>query len=446
MIFLIILVMIIIITCHSFAVEFYTRPNGRINLRVNNYNFYKHLKTIGTAYRWSCTFYGSKKRCKAHLIIDENLQVLKANIAHNHIIGKSKKKRKGKKTKPALKIRTKNKVENSNEETEVSSGTTMEITNLDLKQVQDFSPTDALVVLDNKNIEAGEKDDKEKMVSVTEKVSKIDTTEIRSEGDLPNTKIEVEMRTVTATKVTNIEFKQVHDVNSPNALIVLDDDNLETVKNKGIDKIMTKTKTGSKKSKTGITSKEDSVDTNIEAGVTSVMTTEVTNIKSKQEQDVNSPDTLIVLDDDVTETDERKGNKKRLIVSKKDSKIDKTKIRSKKDSDKAEIETAELHVTTTEVTNVEFNQMQDVNSPDAFIILDDDNLDTDNSKCKEKRKKTEKDGSKKDRTDISLKEDSDNTKIKADVPIVTRTNDMNVDLIQVHNVDSPDEPIVLDDD
>ncbi|CAB3250315.1 unnamed protein product [Arctia plantaginis] len=66
------------------AIEFYLRPNGRINLRLNNFTFYKHLKARSNAHRWSCTAYGSKWKCKAHLIITDTLEVLKANILHSH--------------------------------------------------------------------------------------------------------------------------------------------------------------------------------------------------------------------------------------------------------------------------------------------------------------------------------------------------------------------------
>ncbi|CAG9580026.1 unnamed protein product [Danaus chrysippus] len=64
--------------------EFYLRPNGRINLRLNNFTFYKHLKARSNAHRWSCTAYGSKWKCKAHLIITDKLEVLKANVSHSH--------------------------------------------------------------------------------------------------------------------------------------------------------------------------------------------------------------------------------------------------------------------------------------------------------------------------------------------------------------------------
>ncbi|KAF9404618.1 hypothetical protein HW555_014248 [Spodoptera exigua] len=66
------------------AMEFYLRPSGRINLRLNNFTFYKHLKARSNAHRWSCTAYGSKWKCKAHLIITDRLEVLKANIFHSH--------------------------------------------------------------------------------------------------------------------------------------------------------------------------------------------------------------------------------------------------------------------------------------------------------------------------------------------------------------------------
>ncbi|CAH2040220.1 unnamed protein product, partial [Iphiclides podalirius] len=66
------------------TVEFYLRPSGRINLRLNNFTFYKHLKARTNAHRWSCTAYGSKWKCKAHLIITDKLEVLKANLAHSH--------------------------------------------------------------------------------------------------------------------------------------------------------------------------------------------------------------------------------------------------------------------------------------------------------------------------------------------------------------------------
>lgn len=67
-----------------FTVEFYLRPNGRINLRLNNFTFYKHLKARNNAHRWSCTAYGSKWKCKAHLIITDKLEVLKAMVSHSH--------------------------------------------------------------------------------------------------------------------------------------------------------------------------------------------------------------------------------------------------------------------------------------------------------------------------------------------------------------------------
>ncbi|XP_045514794.1 uncharacterized protein LOC123708238 [Pieris brassicae] len=66
------------------TLEFYLRPNGRINLRLNNFTFYKHLKARTNAHRWSCTAYGSKWKCKAHLIITDKLEVLKASINHSH--------------------------------------------------------------------------------------------------------------------------------------------------------------------------------------------------------------------------------------------------------------------------------------------------------------------------------------------------------------------------
>ncbi|XP_028174322.1 uncharacterized protein LOC114362936 [Ostrinia furnacalis] len=70
--------------------EFYLRPSGRINLRLNNFTFYKHLKARTNAHRWSCTAYGSKWKCKAHLIITDKLEVLKANITHSHPPSKKK--------------------------------------------------------------------------------------------------------------------------------------------------------------------------------------------------------------------------------------------------------------------------------------------------------------------------------------------------------------------
>lgn len=65
-------------------VEFYLRPSGRINLRLNEFTFYQHLKARSNAHRWSCTAYGSKWKCKAHLIITDKLEVLKANLVHSH--------------------------------------------------------------------------------------------------------------------------------------------------------------------------------------------------------------------------------------------------------------------------------------------------------------------------------------------------------------------------
>lgn len=75
----------------SSTVEFYLRPNGRVNLRLNNFTFYKHLKARTNAHRWSCTAYGSKWKCRAHLIITDKLEVLKANTAHSHPPSKIKK-------------------------------------------------------------------------------------------------------------------------------------------------------------------------------------------------------------------------------------------------------------------------------------------------------------------------------------------------------------------
>ncbi|XP_063539570.1 uncharacterized protein LOC134748723 [Cydia strobilella] len=74
----------------SFTVEFYLRPNGRINLRLNDFTFYKHLKARTNAHRWSCTAYGSKWKCKAHLVITDKLEVLKANVTHSHPPSKKK--------------------------------------------------------------------------------------------------------------------------------------------------------------------------------------------------------------------------------------------------------------------------------------------------------------------------------------------------------------------
>ncbi|KAL0831842.1 hypothetical protein ABMA28_001372 [Loxostege sticticalis] len=68
----------------TLRLEFYLRPSGRINLRLNNFTFYKHLKARTNAHRWSCTAYGSKWKCKAHLIITDKLEVLKANVMHSH--------------------------------------------------------------------------------------------------------------------------------------------------------------------------------------------------------------------------------------------------------------------------------------------------------------------------------------------------------------------------
>lgn len=67
-----------------FTVEFYLRPNGRVNLRLNNFTFYKHTKARINAYRWSCTSYGSKWKCRAHLIISTELKLLKADLGHTH--------------------------------------------------------------------------------------------------------------------------------------------------------------------------------------------------------------------------------------------------------------------------------------------------------------------------------------------------------------------------
>lgn len=71
------------IICFS-TVEFYIRPNGRVNLRLNNFTFYKHTKARTNAYRWSCTSYGSKWKCRAHLIISTELKLLKADLGHTH--------------------------------------------------------------------------------------------------------------------------------------------------------------------------------------------------------------------------------------------------------------------------------------------------------------------------------------------------------------------------
>ncbi|KAJ8724575.1 hypothetical protein PYW08_016049 [Mythimna loreyi] len=77
-------VKLIKVYCNTRMIEFYLRPNGRINLRLNNFTFYKHLKARTNAHRWSCTAYGSKWKCKAHLIITDRLEVLKADILHSH--------------------------------------------------------------------------------------------------------------------------------------------------------------------------------------------------------------------------------------------------------------------------------------------------------------------------------------------------------------------------
>lgn len=66
------------------SVQFYLRPSGRINLRLNNFTFYKHMKARANAHRWSCTAYGSKWKCRAHLVITDRLEVLKANVTHSH--------------------------------------------------------------------------------------------------------------------------------------------------------------------------------------------------------------------------------------------------------------------------------------------------------------------------------------------------------------------------
>lgn len=366
------MVLKILITSHSFAVEFNPRPNGRINLRVNNYNFFKHKKTIGSAYRWSCTSYGSKKRCKAHLIIDENLQVLKANIVHNHVIGERKKKRNSKKMKPAKHISKKGKVDHSfTEETDVSKVTTNEVTNKELNQVQNVSPSGSLIMSANDKIETDVKDRKEKNIKVAKKDSKKDETKTSSKENSDYTNTDTEVPCVTSTEITNLVSKQLQEVNSPEALIVLDDDNIET--------------------------------------------------------------------------DIKDSNEKNIKVVKKELKKVVAKISSKEDSDNTNTNAEVPCVTSTKITNHESKQLQEVDSPEAFVVSDDDNIETDNKKGKEKKITVATKTSKEDKSAMMSKEES-NMEIKATRPVVTTTNESNVDLIQVHDVDSPDEPIVLDDD
>lgn len=408
---------------------------------MNNYNFYKHIKTKGNAYRWSCTSYGARKRCKAHLIIDENLQVLKANIVHNHIIGQIKKKRqrrKGKRPKKALKKSKINIVENSNKETEVSSGTTTESTNIELKQVQNVSPPSALILLDDDNKETEKKE-------LAKKYLEKDKTKITSKQDSDNTKIETEVTSVMTTEVTNIVFKEVQDVNSPEELIISDDDNIETDKKKEKEKRIIIATKSSKRDKNDIISKEDSDNMKAEAEVTRVTTSEVTNIEFNQVQDVNSLEELIISDDDNMEIDEKEGKEKNKIIATNNSKKDKTDLKSKEVSNSTKAEAEMASVTTTMVTDIKYKQVQEFNSADALIVSDDDNIETEKSKGTEKTIKITK-HSKNGKTEIKSKGNSDDSKIKTEVPVVTTTDEIDVDLIQVHDDDSPDEPIVLDDD
>lgn len=102
-----------------FTVEFYLRPSGRINLRLNNFTFYKHLKARTNAHRWSCTAYGSKWKCKAHLIITDKLEVLKANVVHSH--PPSRKKSDGiPQTQGKLKVLTQSQLNNKEYKTDLN--------------------------------------------------------------------------------------------------------------------------------------------------------------------------------------------------------------------------------------------------------------------------------------------------------------------------------------
>lgn len=89
-------------TCVILSVQFYSRPNGRLNLRLNNFSFYKHLKARSDAYRWSCTAYGSKYRCKAHLIITDGFEIINSNTIHKHPRAYTKSRKKVKKEKNKL--------------------------------------------------------------------------------------------------------------------------------------------------------------------------------------------------------------------------------------------------------------------------------------------------------------------------------------------------------
>ncbi|KAI5646658.1 FLYWCH zinc finger domain-containing protein [Phthorimaea operculella] len=66
----------------TYGVEFFHGARGGLNLRLGRHSFFRHMKTKGKGYRWSCSFF--RRKCKAHLIITDTLNVLKTYTEHNH--------------------------------------------------------------------------------------------------------------------------------------------------------------------------------------------------------------------------------------------------------------------------------------------------------------------------------------------------------------------------
>lgn len=256
---------------------------------------------------------------------------------------------------------------------------------------------------------------KGKRISLVKKLTKANNDKTSTEkADMPS---------VTATEITNLEVKLAPDDNSS---VVKNKDNKEEEKNEGDDR--------NKK----VTSDK----------VTHVSTTEVKNLEVEQVHHVNSPDAPIVIEDNLEEENmngknkSTKGAKKALYMT---QAIRVTK-KNKDDSLTKEIVASVPSVTTTEISNLGFKQVHDVNSPNAPIFIDDDIIEEENAKGKEKSINTAKTDTKKDATKKSSNKDWKDVERDLEEPDVTITEELDINLIQVDDVDSSDEPIVLDDD
>lgn len=350
---------------------------------------------------------------------------------------------------PAKKMSNTNKDKSSTEDAEMPSAATTEVTNVEVKLVQDLSsPNAPLIIVEDKIEEENNKGEensikREKNLNAERAVqmSKNNKNQSSTEG--------TNVSSVTTTKVMKLGFQLVQDSNSLDAPIVIDEVNIELEKKKCIDKNIKAAKKGSNMRDAIKMSKVNKVASSTEEiNVPTVTTTEVTNLEfqQNQDQDVNSPEAPIVIDEDSIEEEKMERKDEGIKATKKGSNIEEAIKMSKKNKDTHSPEEINvISVTTTVMTNLGFQQNQDVNSPDAPIIIDED-IEEENSNYIEKKIKGAKKGLMKHKTENWSKEDSNNVKSETAVPIVSTTEELNIDLIQVDDVDSPDEPIVLDDD